>query len=688
VLGVRRLALGVAILLGAAQPAAAQPDPGWLTWGNGEERTGFAAAGPPPRFARSWFAQLEGRVTSQPLVANDVPAPGQRTVFAVTTAGGVHALAPNGYVRWERDYGQLPRPCPQLDGYGLTGTPAIDPATRSLLFVDPFGRLHALDLATGEERRGWPVTVVRDFLDEHVFGALTVVDGSVYVPTASYCDRPMEGKLVRVALATRAVSNWVAVPFRLGGGGGIWGFGGAAWSERRGSLFVATGNAFEGGENVGEVFKEWAGYGEHLVELSPALEVRSASHPADVDSRQDLDFGSAPVVFARAGCPELVAAVNKNGVLYTWRTDTVADGPAWQLALRTAPSATPVIGQPAWSPRHGALFVTTGARLLRVTIRAACTPRVAWRLALPAAYLQGSPSVARDLVWLSASGARQGLLGVDARTGKVRFRHGLGGDSYAAPAIAGGSLYVGTFGGGLHGFLPRAVRSGAAATDRAEYVSRVGDRLAWASRENGVFATEDGGRTWRRIYAFHADRVVRASRTAGLISTGFPAVACGCRTRILWTTDGGRRWREARGVGARFEVSGRRLAWHDGRTLRETAWPPARGTVRSSVVARFSAQRIVGLEAAPGGFVALLSNRVRGQGWDNAPRVLVRRDGRSNVMTLPSTPGRVLARDLLVTWPRIVVAGRSYTPVRGGTALVGWRSNDGGATWSVIVLSD
>jgi hypothetical protein len=344
---VRGLALGVSIFAAAALPAGAAPDPGWLTWGNGEARTGFASSGPPPAFARSWFAQLDGRITAQPLVARDVPAPGRRTTVAVTSAGRVYAFAPNGYVRWEKDFGQLAHTCSQIDGYGISGTPAIDPATRTLFVVDPFGRLHALDVATGEERRGWPVTVVRDFLREHVFGALTVVGGSVYVPTASFCDEPMEGKLVRVSLTTGGVSSWIAVPFRLGGGGGIWGFGGAARSERRGSLYVATGNAFEGGENTGDDFKEWAGYGEHLVELSPALEVRAASHPTDVTQRADLDFGSAPVVFSVPGCPEFVAAVNKNGVVYGWRSDGIADGPAWRLALRRPTSASPMIGQPA-----------------------------------------------------------------------------------------------------------------------------------------------------------------------------------------------------------------------------------------------------------------------------------------------------------------------------------------------------
>ena len=70
-------------------------------------------------------------------------------------------------------------------------------------------------------------------------------------PSGSICDRRIEGKVIRVDPATGAVSSWRAVPFELGGGGGIWGWGGVAYSERLDSLLVVTGNALRGGANVG-----------------------------------------------------------------------------------------------------------------------------------------------------------------------------------------------------------------------------------------------------------------------------------------------------------------------------------------------------------------------------------------------------------------------------------------------------
>src|SRR5262249_3550406 len=160
--------------------------------------------------------------------------------------------------------GQLTNRCAQLDGYGVTGTGVIDPATDTLYVADAFGRLHALALSNGAERPGWPVRVFTDDRRELVWGALSLVDGAVYVPTASSWDTPLVGGAYRVDLASRAVGEWVSVPASLGGGGGVWGWGGTAYSESRDALFAVTANAFSGGTNVGSAFTESAGYGEHL----------------------------------------------------------------------------------------------------------------------------------------------------------------------------------------------------------------------------------------------------------------------------------------------------------------------------------------------------------------------------------------------------------------------------------------
>jgi outer membrane protein assembly factor BamB len=622
-------------------------------------------------------------VTSSPLVARDVPVAGAKTIYVATSGGSIHAFAPNGYLRWEADLGQLARPCRQLDGYGVTGTPVIDPETRALYAADPFGRLHALDLATGAERAGWPVRVFSHYTHEHVFGGLLRVGRHVYVPTASFCDQRMEARLVRVSLATGETSAWLPVPFALGGGGGMWGFAGAAYSVRRGSIFVATGNAFRGGTNVGKRFKEWAGYGEQLVELSPDLRVLAASHPPDVNKVLDLDFSSAPVVAQRPGCPELVAAVNKNGTLYAWRADRVRAGLVWRAQLRRESFYAPVIGQPAWSPRHRSFYFATGAHLVRVAVTRSCRGRVAWKTRVPPGYTHGSPAIAGNRVWFGVSGAGGGLFAADARSGRIVRRLRLEGAAYSAPAVADGALFVGTFAGGLHAFVPRrtpGTASGAARSGRVSYADAL---HAWESRESGVYATDDGGATWRRILGRPAQRVARASARFGVVSTGSPAPRCACRPRVLWTNDGGRRWRETTAVGRSFVARGASIFWHDARRVVESRVAAGGRRLRSRVVGRVARGAIVDVAAVPGGAVALVSNRVRGQGWDEQPRVLVAVGGKADVVALPVVRGNVLVRSLDARWPELRVHARDFVPLAARAVEVAWTSPDGGRTWRV-----
>ena len=185
------LAVALVLLLGGSG-ASAQTSSGWLVYGNDPARSSSTDTSlSPPSVRPAWYTPISGRVSAQALVAQDVPGPGQRTVYVATSKGVLYALAENGYVRWRVDLGQLERVCQQIDGYGVTGTPAIDLGTHAIYVADAFGRIHALDLATGAERPGWPVTVYTDFRRELVWGALTAVDGSLYFGTGSYCDRKM-----------------------------------------------------------------------------------------------------------------------------------------------------------------------------------------------------------------------------------------------------------------------------------------------------------------------------------------------------------------------------------------------------------------------------------------------------------------------------------------------------------------
>ncbi len=671
--------LAVAVVAGAQ---AAGPAPGWPTYGGEPGRTGAVGDALPPTTVKPAFVlPVTGRVTSQVLAARDVPAGGVTTLYVATSAGRIYAVSETGYVRWRVDLGQLPHACPQLDGYGITGTPAIDPATRTLYAADALGRLHALDLATGAERSGWPVVLYPDPARELAWGALAFAGGRVYVPTGSYCDAgPFQGKVISVDVSSREVSTWTAVPVEQGGGGGIWGWGGVAYSSSLDSLFIATGNAFEGGSNTGDTFSEAAGFGESVVALSPALEVRGASHPVSIDQPLDLDFVGSPVVVDRPGCGELVLAQDKNAQIFAWKAADVGGGPLWSLTLETFDPDDPVLSQLAWDPKRNAAFAVTGTRLVRVDVAADCSGSIAWTHELGTDSLNGSPTVAGGTVWFGVSAGPR-LLGVDTGTGETVASLALPGLAVTAPTVLDGRIFVPTFTGQLVGFSSaRAAPAapGPAAAGVTGHSSWIDARHGWVSRETGVWATDDGGARWRQIFAKAAVTVVRTSVRAGVIRV--PAVPSGCTCAYdLWTVDGGLHWTATRAIGGGLIGRGGALYWvAASRTAisRVTPWPPA-GRLRSQAVGRLDGGTIRGLALLPDGIAALARDASTGD-----LSVLLVQGGAARTRALPSPPGTTVAQSLRSSGSELVVDAT----VLDGDALeqLRWTSTGDPSSWTVV----
>jgi hypothetical protein len=440
------LAAALALAVSASGSTGASAVRGWTTFGNGLGRSSAASGSVKLPASDLWAVKLPGRITSQPIVVRGAPGTHRSFVYVATSAGMVQAFSDTGRKLWRVQLGKLSHPCKQLDGYGVTGTPVADAATRSLYVADALGRLHALSLDTGKERAGWPVRLFTDFREELVWGALTVVRGSIYLGTGSYCDAPMVGRVFRVNVATRAVSHWDVVPAERGGGGGIWGWGGIAYSTSRQSLLAVTGNAFEGGSNDGNSFREWEPYGEHLVELSLSLRLRAANHPKGITAPDDLDFVGSPVVVTRRGCPEEVIALNKNGKLYAWTTRRITAGPIWTLQLAPSNPARPLVTQAAYSKALRALFVSTPGGLVKVAIGSSCTGKFAWRR--KHGVLQSTATIAGTTVWTVGWHNGAVLMGIDGRSGGVLARTPMGKDLYyVGPAVLDGKVYLGSFGG-------------------------------------------------------------------------------------------------------------------------------------------------------------------------------------------------------------------------------------------------
>jgi outer membrane protein assembly factor BamB len=297
---------------------------------------------------RVWSDRVDGEVYASPLAVSGVAVRGQArtvvyvateqdTVYAFDAATGARVWGP---VAVGTPVPRSALPCGNIDPVGITGTPAADPASGALyvaaLTASGGGGAHsyrvaALDLGTGAERQGWPVTInpptssgLRfDVGPQGERGALTVLHGAVYVPFGGYfgdCG-DYHGWVVAVPVASPARQESYATP--TGRMGGIWAHGGMA-ADSDGRLYAGTGNSDSGGR---------IDFGEAVVRLetSPSLHFSGSTRdyfmPSNFVSLNDTDsdLGSfAPIVLPDqpgTSTPHLVFSAGKQGVVYLINRD-------------------------------------------------------------------------------------------------------------------------------------------------------------------------------------------------------------------------------------------------------------------------------------------------------------------------------------------------------------------------------
>jgi outer membrane protein assembly factor BamB len=439
---------------------------GWTTWGNSPVRQSRASASAltvrrAHRLKLAWSRPLGGVGAAQPLYLTKIAIGGKRRdiYVAASESGRVTAFdARTGQALWARELGSLNTGCQQMPKgiFGVTGTPVYDPAG-GFVYAAAVDKLWALNVHDGSPRAGWPVALPMDPYHEHVWGAIALGNGHVYLGLASYCDRrPYSGRVLSVSTATSAVDHsWTAVrtPGGEPGGGGIWGWGGVAITSD-GHVWAASANA-----NIAGGADEATDHAESVVELSSSLALLRSSHAPGMPHRGDFGFGSTPIVFKAEGCGALVAAEGKDGAVYLWKRARLAAGPVQRLAL--AFPAT-LYGSPAWDPRTQQLFLTTtqgyagqppGLDALAVTKN--CRLRRVWTKNL-GGQLSSVPTVVNNTVIVVTGTGR--LRVYATRTGRLVAQRELGGAAFSAPIAFGRDVAVVTWGRKLRVFRLPAKR--------------------------------------------------------------------------------------------------------------------------------------------------------------------------------------------------------------------------------------
>jgi hypothetical protein len=249
---------------------------------------------------------------------------------------------PNG------DLGGPPDIQPEI---GITGTPVINPSLNILYAVTksegPSGtfhqRLHALDLATGNEKSGGPVNVsasvvgagydssgatVTFNLRTHLQrSGLALVNGVVYVTWASHGDvDPYHGWIIgydAASLAQVSTYNLTADGSR----GGVWMGGGAPAADSANAIYLSTGNGTFDHDSITTPNTD---LGDSVVKLVTTSGVTlsdwfSPFNQADLET-MDRDLGSSATVLLpdqSSGIPHLLVTGGKEGTLYLLNRDSM-----------------------------------------------------------------------------------------------------------------------------------------------------------------------------------------------------------------------------------------------------------------------------------------------------------------------------------------------------------------------------
>ena len=443
----------------------------WLAYGHDAQLTNLVhlpglTPATAPRIKQAWRKKLDGAIIASPLYLSGGMGgllPSRSTVFVFTEGGSVYALQPStGAVRWKRTFGVV-LPAALCNTWGISSTGAIDLKRRVLYVISADGWLHALNLATGVEKPGWPVAVTVARNDaEYVWGGLRLLRNRLYVPVASYCDAPSAdgvGANGRIEAIDVDQARQVAVFDSVQGDGnlgGMWGWGGVSVDPRGRGVFVGVGNSHVY-ESSCDCYVDDAGYGNAMVKLSPDLRVLGWDRPPTIPNTGDSDFGSAPLLFQPPGCPPLAAANNKIGRLYVWQRDQLGKGTRVNLLLG---GGAGFVGQPSYSPElrmmfEGHVAITQNGRQIgdgvgAFAIDSKCRFHYRWKRRV--GFGNEPPPLIVGEVVFAPGGDAGGYTALAARTGRVLWRFPTDSSTWAPAIAAGGRIFAGEFDGTVHAF--------------------------------------------------------------------------------------------------------------------------------------------------------------------------------------------------------------------------------------------
>jgi hypothetical protein len=357
------------------------------------------------QFGRIAFLPVDGDVYAQPLYIPQLDVPGKgvhNVVFIATERDSVYAFdadAASSQPLWQVSFTDAKKnvsplsardvQCPFIQpDIGVTSTPVIDLSSKTLYALARTReakngdwifrqKLHALDLGTGAEKKGSPVTIRATFqgdkslfskglsefdpLRENQRAALLLANGNIFITWASSCDvGPYYGWVMSYDARTLNQTGVLNVSPDAKESG-IWQADAGPAADAEGNIYLITGNgrftAASGGHD----------YGDSVLKIaltSSGLAVRDYFTPADQEHLNDTDgdFGSgSPVLLPDQLAPHshLLLAAGKSSKLYELDRDNLGHFHQGDdsNAVQVVPAGAQSFGAPAYWNGHVFYFL-------------------------------------------------------------------------------------------------------------------------------------------------------------------------------------------------------------------------------------------------------------------------------------------------------------------------------------------
>ena len=417
------------------------------------DAAGTSNAGGTMSTAQGTSLKLLFQVSVPASVANPVVANG--TLFVAGGNGKLIALDPRtGATRWSRSTGVSTLGTCARYSQGEVGAAAV--VSSRVFAPGGDGRVYAFDAATGNQL--WSTQIANTANDEFLWSSAIPIGGAVYVGVAtlqeSTCNTVVPGRLVGLDQASGSVLGTWWSDASHGAGGGIW--TSAAFDGSLNRIFVTTGNVDNG---VSAATEPWQ---QAFVAIDPSsLRTADSDQPIQTDFSTDWDFGASPTLFDTSGGRHMVAATNKNGLVYALDRANLAGGVRWTARISDTGDSPDLGVGSIVSPTfaNGLLYVGGGATTDgfpgAIAALDPATGATVWKVhpdgfVLPAMAAAGDVLVAG----VSHSSGSGRIYVLDQASGATLFSMSTTGKIFAEPTWANGVLYVVDLAGNLYALSP------------------------------------------------------------------------------------------------------------------------------------------------------------------------------------------------------------------------------------------